>query len=145
MTPLIDSLAFLGLVSSVLNQFRRDYLEGRLPEKMKTLTKNVPAKSECLFGNDLNKRINTINSIDTALTANIFPHYQYDKCQGSKAGINQQNYGSKFKKLPNFMERLCSRDEVANKAEHPVPQKLDTVRSMNVVHSNIFSWEYQTL
>ena len=40
-TPLINSLAFLGLVSSELNQFRRDYLKSRLPEKMKPLAKNA--------------------------------------------------------------------------------------------------------
>ena len=49
-TPLIDSLTFLGLVSSDLNQFRRDCLKSRLPEKMKRLAKNVPTKSEWLFG-----------------------------------------------------------------------------------------------
>ena len=145
MTPLIDSLAFLGLVSTVLNQFRRNYLKSRLPEKMKSLTKNVPAKSEWLFGDNLNKRINTISSINTALTANNRPYYQYDKYQGRKAGRNQQHYGSKFKKLPNFPEGLFSREEVANNAEQPVSQKLHNVSSMNVVHSNIFSWEYQTL
>ena len=113
---------------------------------MKPLTKSVSAKSEWLFGDDLNKRINTISSLNTALTANIRPYYQYDKYQGSKAADrNQQHYGSKFKKLPNFPEGLFSREEVANNAEQPVPQKLHNVSSMNVVHSNIFSWEYQTL
>ena len=112
---------------------------------MKPLTKSVSAKSEWLFGDDLNKRINTISSLNTALTANIRPYYQYDKYQGSKAGRNQQHYGSKFKKLPNFPEGLFSREEVANNAEQPVPQKLHNVSRMNVVHSNIFSWEYQTL
>ena len=33
-TPLTDSLAFLGLVSSELNQFRRNYLKSRVREKM---------------------------------------------------------------------------------------------------------------
>ena len=32
--------------------------------------------------------------------------------------------------------RLCSREEVANKAEQPVPQKLDNVTSMNIFHCN---------
>ena len=32
--------------------------------------------------------------------------------------------------------RLCSREEVANKAEQPVPQKLGNVTSMNIVHCN---------
>ena len=49
---------------------------------MKSLAKNVPAKSEWLFGDDLNKIIITIGSVNTALTTNIRPHYQYDKCQG---------------------------------------------------------------
>ena len=49
---------------------------------MKSLAKNVPAKSEWLFGDDLNKRIITISSVNTALTANIRPYYQYYKCQG---------------------------------------------------------------
>ena len=94
-TPLIDSLAFLGLVSSELNQFRRDHLKSRLPEKVKPLAKNVPAKSEWLFGDDLNKRIKTIISTNTALTDSIRPYYQYDKYQGSKTGSNQQHYSSK--------------------------------------------------
>ena len=94
MTPLIDSLAFLGLVSSELNQFRRDYLKSRLPEKIKLLAKNVPAKLEWLFGDDLNKRINTISSTNTALAANSRLYYQYDKCLGSQTDTNQQHYGS---------------------------------------------------
>ena len=87
-TPLTDSLAFLGLVSSELNQFRKNYLKSRVREKMKPLTKNGPAKSEWLFGDDLNKRINTISSTNTAITASICPHYQYDKYQGTKTGSN---------------------------------------------------------
>ena len=94
-TPLVDSLAFLGLDSLELNQFRGDYLKSRLAEKMKPLATNVPAKSEWLFGDDLNKRINTISSTNTALTTSIRPHYQYYKYQGSKTGSNQQHYGSK--------------------------------------------------
>ena len=67
MTPVIDSLELLGLFSSELNQFRRDYLKSRLPDKMKPLTKNIPEKSEWPFGDDLDKRINTISSTNTAL------------------------------------------------------------------------------
>ena len=56
-SSLIDSLAFLGLVSSELNQFRREHLKSSLPKKIKPLAKNVPAKSKWLFGDDLNKII----------------------------------------------------------------------------------------
>ena len=46
LTPLIDSLAFLGLVSPELNQFRRrDNLKSRLPKKIEPLAKNVATKS----------------------------------------------------------------------------------------------------
>lgn len=45
-TLLIDFLAFLGLISSKLNQSKRNHLIGRLAEKMEQLAKNVPAKSE---------------------------------------------------------------------------------------------------
>ena len=64
-TLLIGSLAFLGSVSSELNQFRRDYLKNKLPEMNKSLAKNVPAKLEWYFGDDLNKSINTISSTNT--------------------------------------------------------------------------------
>ena len=59
-TTLIDPLVFLGLLSSGLNQFRKDYL-------MKPFTKNVPVKSEWPFGDDLNKRINTISSTNSGV------------------------------------------------------------------------------
>ena len=73
-TTFIDSLAFLGLVSSEINQFRRYYFKTSFPGKMESLEKNVPAKLEWLFGEDLNKRINTISSTSTAPTASIRPH-----------------------------------------------------------------------
>ena len=97
------------------------------------MAKNGPAKSEWLFGDDLNKRINTKSSTNTAVTASSCPYYPYDKYLGSKTGSNQQHW---FKKLPNFPEGLYSREEVVNKAEQQIPQKLDNVSSKNVVHSN---------
>ena len=95
MTALIVTLALLGLILSKLNQFRRDYLKSRLPEKIRPLAKNVPVKSEWLFGDDLNKRINTISSTNAARTASICPNCKYEKYQGSKTVSNQQHYGSK--------------------------------------------------
>ena len=38
-TSLMDCLAFFSLVLSELNNFRRDYLKSRLPEKMNSLKK----------------------------------------------------------------------------------------------------------
>ena len=95
MTALIVTLALLGLILSKLNQFRRDYLKSRLPEKIRPLAKNVPVKSEWLFGDDLNKRINAISSTNAARTASICPNYKYEKYQGSKTVGNQQHYSSK--------------------------------------------------
>ena len=46
---IIDSLAFSDLVSSELNQFRRDYLKSRSPEKIKTIDKECPSKIRMAF------------------------------------------------------------------------------------------------
>ena len=100
---------------------------------MKPLAKNVPAKSEWLFGDNLNKRINTISSTSTALTACICPYYQYDKYQGSKTGSNQQHYGSKNSQTSR---RGSAQGKRWPQSRAPVPQKLDNVNSKNIVHSS---------
>ena len=45
-TPVIDALALLGVVTAEINQFRRKQMKDRLPAKMQPLTKNVPPESE---------------------------------------------------------------------------------------------------
>ena len=55
LTPLVD--AFIGKATKDTNQLKRDILKSRLPAKMKQLTKNAPAESELLFGDNLNERI----------------------------------------------------------------------------------------
>ena len=45
-TPLIDSLAFLGLDSSDSHQFRKDYLKSTLPEKKEQWQKMYRQKLE---------------------------------------------------------------------------------------------------
>ena len=67
LTPLVDSLAFIGKATKDTNKLRKDILKSKLPAKMKQLTKNVPAESELLFGDDLNKRISQINNTNSAL------------------------------------------------------------------------------
>ena len=66
LTPPVDSLAFIGKAIEDKNQLRRDILKSRLSAKMKQLTGNVPAKSELIFGDDLNKRISQINNTNSA-------------------------------------------------------------------------------
>ena len=66
-TPVIDVLALLGVVTAEINQFRKEQMKDSLPAKMQPLTKNVPPESEGLFDNDLSKRINQLNSTNTAL------------------------------------------------------------------------------
>lgn len=67
MTPLVDALAFLGKVISELNQFRKDLLKSRLPEKMSQLATNVPGDSTFLFGNGHTNYISEINSPNNSL------------------------------------------------------------------------------
>ena len=50
-------------------------MKDRLPAKIKPLTKNVPSESEWLLGNDLSKRINQLNSTNTALTPTSVSSY----------------------------------------------------------------------
>ena len=66
LTSLVDSLVFIGKATKDTNQLRSDILKSRLPAKMKQLTKNAPAESELLFGDDLSKRISQINNTKSA-------------------------------------------------------------------------------
>ena len=66
--PLIDGLDFLRKAITDMNQFRRNNLKPRLPEKLKPLTDNVPSESQWLFGDDLSKRISGINNMNSTLT-----------------------------------------------------------------------------
>ena len=62
-SPLIDGLAFLEKAITDMNQFHRNNLKHRLPEKLKPLADNVPRESQWLFGDDLSKRISKIISL----------------------------------------------------------------------------------
>ena len=59
-----------------MNQFRRNNLKPRLPEKLKPLADNVPSDSQWLFGDDLSKRISEINNMNSALTQSFRPYQQ---------------------------------------------------------------------
>ena len=72
LTPLVDSLAFLGKAKKDTNQLKRDILKSRLPAKMKQLTKNAQAESELLFGDDLNKKVSQISNINSAMAIQEF-------------------------------------------------------------------------
>ena len=66
-TPVIDALALVGVVTAEINQFRSEQMKDRLPAKILSLKKSIPPESEWLFGNDLSKRISQLNSTNTAL------------------------------------------------------------------------------
>ena len=68
---------------------------------MKPLAKNVPAKSEWLFEDDLNKRIYTISSTNTALTASSRAYYYYYKYLAKQVAINDAMV-QKTSKLPGW-------------------------------------------
>ena len=74
-TPVIDALALLGVVTAEINQFRREQMKDQCPVKMQPLTKKVPPESEWLFGNDLSKRIDQLNSTNTALIKTSISSY----------------------------------------------------------------------
>ena len=67
-SPIIDGLTFLGRPITDTNQFCRNHLKPRLPEKLKHSAENVPSESQWLFGDDLSNTISQINNINSALT-----------------------------------------------------------------------------
>ena len=132
-TPVNDALALLGVVTAKINQFRREQMKDRLPAKMQPLTKNVPPESEWLFGNDLSKRINQLNSANTALiktkllsvhTVGKIPDTHLNQHHQGHQHLNQHS-----KKLAVFPEGLCSREEMDQTAEQQIHQKLNSVSS----------------
>ena len=50
-----------------MNQFPRNNLKPRLPEKLKPLADNVARVLQWLFGDDLSKRISEINNMNSTL------------------------------------------------------------------------------
>ena len=48
-----------------------EQFRSRLPEKMRPLATNVPAGSQWLFGDDLNKRIAQISRMNNALSQTL--------------------------------------------------------------------------
>ena len=91
-TPFVDALALLGKATADLNQFRRNNLRSRLPEKMITLATIVPAGSQWLFGDDLNKRIAQISSMNDALSQTFKSNNQQGRYNhGSALTYHQQH------------------------------------------------------
>ena len=79
LTPLVDLLAFIGKATKDTNQLRRDILKSRLPARIKQLTTNVPAESELLLGDDLNKRTSQINNTNSALAKPVLGQIETTK------------------------------------------------------------------
>ena len=95
-TPFVDALALLGKATADLNQFRRNNLRSRLPEKMRSLAKNVPAGSQWLFGDALNKRIAQISSMNNASSQTFNSNNQQGRYNHSSASsYHQQHQRSK--------------------------------------------------
>ena len=57
-----ESLTFLEIANLEGDNIRRQYLSKILPPKLVPLTKQVPTLSEFLLGNNLNYRIDTIET-----------------------------------------------------------------------------------
>ena len=71
---------------------------------MKQLTKNVPAESELLFGDDLNQRISKINNTNNALAKPAFGPNQnngrYNKNQAPYSTTSNNHQQSKNRYPP---------------------------------------------
>ena len=69
LTPFTDVLSLLGVITSEMNQFRRQWsMIKTMIYEMSTFSHNKQLACGWFIGNDLNERINHIISIITALT-----------------------------------------------------------------------------
>ena len=110
--PLIDGLDFLGKAITDMNQFRRNNLKPRLPEKLKPLTDNVPSESQWLFGDDLSKRISGINNMNSTLTQCFI-------------AVNRR-----WQKPPAPPEELSSREKRSEAEQQQILQELNNVSKL---------------
>ena len=78
-----------------MNQFRRNNLKPRLPEKLKPLADNVPSKLQPLFGDNLSKRISQVNNMNSDLTQS-FRSYQQNNGRYNSGCHCGYSYNSQF-------------------------------------------------
>ena len=102
-TPVIDALALLGVVTAEINQFRREQMKDQLPTNMQPLTKNAPSESEWLFDNGLSRRINQLNSMNTALIKTSISLYSG---KNTRYSLNNQHQGHQH--LQPTLQKTCS-------------------------------------
>ena len=102
-TPVIDALALLGVVTAEINQFRREQMKDQLPANMQPLTKNAPSESEWLFDNGLSRRINQLNSMNTALIKTSISLYSG---KNTRYSLNNQHQGHQH--LQPTLQKTCS-------------------------------------
>ena len=90
-----ESLTFLGKENLEGDNIRRQYLSKILPLNLVLLTKDVPTRSEFLFGNNLNDRIGTTETSQKMLqTYSHSPYYKNSKnLQRFPKSAGNQNKG----------------------------------------------------
>ena len=62
-----DSLALIGNLQQEISQYRREAMKHKLPTMYQQLIHNVPPNSKMLFGDDLNKRLQSMSTTNRAL------------------------------------------------------------------------------
>ena len=136
LTPLVDSLAFIGKPTKDTNHLRRDILKSRLPGKMKQRSKNVPAESELLFGDDLNKRISQINNTNSALAKPVFIRPNQNNSWYNKNQVHYNTTCNNHQQSKNGYppEELCYREK-GKQAEQL--QKLQELNSVSCGGKNV--------
>eukprot|EP00794_Sanderia_malayensis_P002685 gene2685-3107_t len=64
-----DTLALSGNLQQEMSQCRRDAMKHKLPSMYQQLVHNVPPGSKMLFGDDLNKRLQSMSTTNKALAS----------------------------------------------------------------------------
>ena len=114
-----------------MNQFRRNNLKSRLPEKLKLLADNVSSKSQQLPGDNLRIRINQINNMNSALTQ-PFRYYQQNNGRYNKNSGCLYSNQQMTNELPSLPEELSSREKGSEATQQQTLQELKDVSRSNL-------------
>ena len=96
-----------------------------LPGKMRALATNVPAEVQWLFGDDLNKKIAQISSMNNALSQSFRSSNQQGRCNHSSASTYHEQHQRSNK--PTLPEELRSSEEGSEAEQQPILQELNVV------------------
>jgi len=108
-----DSIGLAGHANKNLNQFRRDMFRASIPAPMQSITKDVPEEDKLLFGDNLEKRAQELQTSSKALSALKMPQNPQKAAKSSSAYPSTSSYRPKYHH--HHQQKPYSRDRQTKK------------------------------